>query len=241
MIKQKLRKLLWRTGYNISRFTPKSHPLARRKQILNDYNIDTVLDIGANSGQFALQLRKDLDYEKRMISFEPLSSAFKLLKTNAERDPNWEVLNIALGDTEEKREIYIAGNSESSSLLAMLPAHLKSVPGSRCTGRELIEVKSLDSIFGDLCKPTNRIYMKMDTQGYEGRILKGAEKSLKWIDTVQMEMSLVPLYEGELLFYEMCEFMGEKKYDLIAIEAGYSDPDTSQIMQVDGIFHRFSV
>jgi len=83
--------------------------------------------------------------------------------------------------------------------------------------------------------------MKIDAQGYEGRIIKGAEKSLKWIDTIQMEMSLVPLYEGELLFYEMCRLMNEKEYDLIAIEAGSSDPGTSQILQVDGIFHRFSV
>lgn len=202
------------------------------------YNIDTVLDIGANSGQFMQQLRGDLGYTNRIISFEPLSSAFELLKANAERDPNCEVFNIALGDTDERREINIAGNSYSSSLLDMLPSHLKSAPESRYIGREIIEVKRLDSIFDSLCKSTNRVYMKIDTQGYESKVLKGAEKSLMQIDTVQMEMSLVPLYEGELLFNEMCMLMSEKGYSLVAIETGFSDQDSGQLLQVDGIFHR---
>jgi len=58
--KHELRRLLWKIGYDISRFTPKSHPLARRRQILQSYRIDTVLDIGANSGQFARQMRSDI-------------------------------------------------------------------------------------------------------------------------------------------------------------------------------------
>jgi FkbM family methyltransferase len=237
-IKRILRKFIWRAGYNISRFTPTSHPLARRKQILGSYNIDTVLDIGAHFGEFAQLLRKDLGYAHRIISFEPLSSAFELLKANAKRDPNWEVLNLALGDTEEKREINIAGRSSSSSLLDMLPSHLKAAPESKYIGREIVEVRRLDSIFGNLCKPTNRVYMKIDTQGFESKVLKGAENSLMQIDTVQMEMSLVPLYEGEILFNEMCMLMTEKGYSLVAIEAGLSNQNTGQLLQVDGIFHR---
>lgn len=237
-IKHELRKFLWRVGYDISRFTPRSHPLARRKQILDSYNIDTVLDIGANSGKFAQQLRDDLSYANRIISFEPLSSAFEILKTNAKGDPNWEAFNFALGDTEEKQKINIAGNSYSSSLLDMLPSHLKSAPESKYIGREIIEVKKLDSIFGNLCKPTNNVYMKIDTQGFESKVLKGAENSLIQIDTVQMEMSLVRLYEGGLLFSEMCIFMNEKGYSLVSIETGFSDPVSGQLLQVDGIFHR---
>ena len=238
-IKHELRKYLWSAGYDLIRFTPRTHPLARRKQILTHYTIDTVLDIGANAGQFAQELRNDLAYEKRIISFEPLSSVFELLKDNAKDDPGWEVLNTALGDAKKKQEINIAGNSDSSSLLDMLPAHVKSAPETRYIGREMIEVERLDSIFDDLCKSNNRIYMKIDTQGYEDKVLQGAEKSLLQIDTVQMEMSLVPLYEGGLLLDEMCTLMREKGYSLISIEAGFSDPDSGQLLQVDGIFHRF--
>lgn len=238
-IKRELKKLLWKVGYDLSRVTPKSHRLARRKQILEFYHIDTVLDVGANSGQFARQLRDyKIGYTGRILSFEPLSTAFKLLKANAENDPAWEVFHCAIGDIEEKGEINIAGNSDSSSLLNMLPSHLKSAPHSKYIGKEIIDIKTLDSFFGDVCKSSKNIYMKIDTQGFENKVLKGAENSLAHINTVQMEMSLVPLYEGNLLFNEMCIFMFNKGYTLIAIENGFSDPVSGQLLQVDGIFHR---
>ena len=104
-IKHEFRKLLWKVGYDISRFTPTSHPIARRKQILESYKIDTVLDIGANSGQFAQQLRGDIGYTLRILSFEPLSTAFELLKANAKADPAWEVFHCAMGDTEERERL----------------------------------------------------------------------------------------------------------------------------------------
>jgi FkbM family methyltransferase len=237
-IKHEFRKFLWKAGYDVSRFTPTSHPIARRQQILESYEIDTVLDIGANSGQFAQQLRGDIGYTHRILSFEPLSTAFELLKANAKDDPAWEVFNCAIGDTEEKREINIAGNSYSSSLLNMLPTHLKSAPDSKYIGKEVIDIKTLDSLFGDLCKTAKNVYMKIDTQGFESKVLKGAEKSLAHINTVQMEMSLVPLYDGESSFNEMCILMSKKGYTLVAIENGFSDQASGQLFQVDGIFHR---
>src|SRR5262245_34111160 len=109
-IENELRKVLRKVvGYDFIKFTPKSHPLARRKQLLAYYEIDTVLDIGANSGQFGKQLRKNLAYTNRILSFEPLSAAFGRLKAKAGKDPAWEVFNFAIGDTNAKGEINIAG------------------------------------------------------------------------------------------------------------------------------------
>jgi len=225
-------------GYDIVRFTPEFHPLARRKKILASFNIDTMLDIGANTGQYALQLRKEIGYVNKIISFEPLSAAFDVLKTNAKSDPNWQVFNFALGDTEEKKEINIAENSYSSSMLDMLPSHLESAPTSRYIGKETITVKKLDYLFSDICKQNANVYMKIDTQGFEYKVLNGAEKSLSQIDIIQIEMSLVPLYQGEILFDEMLNLMNEKGYNLIAIEPGFANPETGQLLQVDGIFRR---
>lgn len=239
-VRHEVRRLLRKAGYDVSKFGPTSHPLARRRQILQSYGIDTVLDIGANAGQFAKELRYDVGYGKRILSFEPLSTAFALLCANAKADPAWDVYNYAIGDVEEKREINIAGNSYSSSLLSMLPAHLESAPESKYVGKESIEVKTVDAIFGLLCKTSRNVYMKIDTQGFESRVLAGAERSLQHIDTIQMEMSLVPLYDGELCFNEMCLFMDRKGYTLVAIENGFSDPASGQLLQVDGIFHRFA-
>jgi FkbM family methyltransferase len=237
-IKHRFRKILWRFGYDVSKFTLTSHSLARRQRLLQYYQIDTVLDIGANSGHFARQLRQDIGYTHHILSFEPLSQVFNSLKENAKDDSAWDVFNYAIGDVEEKREINIAGNSLSSSLLNILPAHLESAPDSRYVGKEVIEVRTLDAIFGDLCKSAKNIYMKIDTQGFESKVLKGAEKSLARINTLQVEMSLVPLYDGELLFDEMCMLMRQKGYTLVAIENGFSDPASGQLLQIDGIFHR---
>lgn len=239
-IKHQFRQLLRSFGYDICRFTPTNHPLARKKSLFELYAIDTVLDVGANVGQFAQQLRREIDYKRRILSFEPLSSAFKLLMANAKGDPNWTVFNFALGDDETRQEINIAANSYSSSFLEMLPAHERSAPESKYVGREMIEIKTLDSIFGSLCTPSNRVYLKIDTQGFESKVLRGAEESLAHVDSIQVEMSLVPLYKDELLFNEMCELMGGKGFSLVAIENGFSDPSTGQLLQVDGIFLRSS-
>ena len=237
-ITRKIRRYFWKFGYDILGFRATSHPIARRKRLIETYNIDTVLDIGANKGQFAQRLRTEIEYTGRILSFEPLSKAFELLAANAKNDPAWEVFNFAIGDTDENAEINISEKSDSSSIRNMLPSHLKSAPNARYIGKELIEVKKLDSIFEDLCQSAQNIYMKIDTQGYESKVLKGAENSLAYIDTVQMEMSLIPLYEGEPLFHNMCMMMDEKGYTLVAIENGFSDPASGQLLQVDGIFHK---
>lgn len=240
-VRRNVRKLLWRNGYDIAitRFHPTTHPIARAQQLFRTYNIDTVLDIGANFGQFAEHLRNDVSYAGRIISFEPLSSAFSVLKAKADKDPYWDVFNIALGDIEGPSEINIAGNSWSSSLLDMLPSHVKAGQNASYKGKERIEVKKVDSIFDNLCSTQSRVYMKIDTQGFESKVLKGAENALQRIDSVQMEMSLVPLYKGELLFDELYSIMKHKGYSLVAILPGFSDRNSGQLLQVDGIFHRF--
>lgn len=235
-IKHEIRKLVWALGYDITGFTPSSHSLAARKRILEP--VDTVLDIGANSGQFGQLLRTDLAYRGRILSFEPLTSAFELLKAKAKDNPGWEVFNFALGEASEKLEINIAGNSWSSSFRDMLPAHVKAAPGSKFVGKEIVEVRTLDSLFDKVCKRHTNIYMKVDTQGCESSVVKGSEKSLPRIDTIEMEMSLVPLYEGELLFHEVCALMTRKGYNLVLIEPEFSDPESGQILQVNGIFRR---
>ena len=237
-VKHMIRKLLWSVGYDVSIYKPTHHPHARRKQLVSYYEIETILDIGANTGQFAQQMRNDLGYRNRIISFEPVSAAFTMLEANARGDVNWDVFNFALGDTEERRKINISGNLTSSSLLDMLPAHLESAPQSKYVGKEEIEVKKLDSIFGELCGSTSNVYMKIDAQGFEDKVLRGAKYSLKSIDTVQLEMTLMPLYSGEKLFHEICMLMIEKGYTLVAIENGLANKDSGQLLQIDGIFHR---
>jgi FkbM family methyltransferase len=204
------------------------------------FGIDIILDVGASTGHFGRRMRRDLGYKGRIISFEPLSAAFRSLAEKAKDDPKWEVWHCGLGDSESRMEINVAGNSDSSSFLEMLPAHLRSAPGSRYIGSETIEVKALDSLLPSLCPAGSNIYLKIDTQGFEDKVLRGAEQSLHRIDTIQVEMSLVPLYEGQWLFDAMHAFLVSKGYSLVSIEPGFADQSTGRLLQFDGIYHRFS-
>jgi FkbM family methyltransferase len=236
-LKQGIQRWLRAMGYDIVRYTPSSHFLARRKRILDRTGTDVVLDVGANVGQYAQQLRA-IGYTGRIISFEPLSSAYPELVRRSSSDGNWQVLNCALGDQSCTTEINVSENSDSSSILNILPYHMKAAPESRYIGKQQIELKTLDSLFNELSVEAHNIWMKIDTQGFEHRILEGAKNSLANIQTIQLEMSLVPLYEDQILFADMYEILNDRGYRIISIEPSFSDEESGHMLQVDGIFYR---
>ena len=177
-----------------------------------------------------------LGYSKKIISFEPLTNAFMELNTNSLKDDNWLANNYAIGNEDAKSVINIAGNSLSSSILNMLPSHIESEQLSKYIAQEEIEVKKLDSVFNSFCKKDEKVMVKIDTQGFEKNVIDGATKSLMNIKIIQLEMSIVPLYENEMLFIEMINYLDNKGFQLFSLENVFSDPTTGQLLQVDGIF-----
>ncbi|CAC9535032.1 hypothetical protein [uncultured Gammaproteobacteria bacterium] len=236
-LKTQIKKYFWKIGLDVSRF--KSCPTGRRKALLKSYDIGLVLDIGANSGQFSKEIRNDIGYTGDIISFEPLSLEFKSLERKANKDKKWRAINCAIGNIEERSEINISRSSGSSSILNMLDAHKKSAPGTDYVGKEIINIKTLDGVMDDLSINEPNIYLKVDTQGYESRVIQGSELSLERIDTIQLEMALIPLYQDEMLFNDMCNLLYSKGYILVSIEPVFTDEASGQLLQVDGIFHRF--
>ena len=237
-LQRSLRKVLWRFGYDVSRFKPSSNPIAPRRKLIESSGITTVLDVGANTGQFAQQMRNDLSFRGKIVSFEPLSTAYGILAGRAADDPSWEVFNVALGDKAGTGEIHVSGNSQSSSLLDMLPAHLEAAPESIYIGSETIRIQTLDAVFEDIAAEGDVVYLKIDTQGFEKKVIDGARASLARIDYIQMEMSFTPLYDGELPFHEMHRFLRELGYELVSVEPGFTDIRTGRLLQADGIFRR---
>ena len=232
-VKNGLRKL----GYVMSRYDYRRDPLAVRKLFFESHAINVVFDVGANAGQFAQQLR-ETGYEGNIISFEPLSSAFVNLAEAAKNDPTWQVQQCALGDKETTSEINIAENSWSSSLLDMLPAHVKSAPASAYIGKEIVDVHTLDAVFPRYCEPGSRVFLKIDTQGFTKKVLDGGQHSLKIISGLQVEMSLIPLYSGEPLIGDVVSFLYENGFTLILLKPEFMDNCSGQQLQVDGIFFR---
>lgn len=209
----------------------------RRLKLIKYFEINKIFDIGANIGNYAMEMRK-LGFVGNIVSFEPLSETFKILQKNAIKDSNWETINIGLGDIDGETEINIAAISDSSSILEMMPSHLKSAPQSVYIGKEKIKLNKLDTIFDNYYKNGDKIFVKIDTQGYELNVLKGAEQSLPYIKGIQIEMSLVQLYDGGILYKEMIEFIEKKGFDLYSFENGFSNPETGELLQMDGIFFK---
>ena len=215
------------------------NPVARRHlDLLNQYGVDMIFDVGANTGQFARRMR-EWGYQGRIVSFEPLPDAFRELERSAAGDDRWSAVNYALGATESEELLNISENSYSSSILSMTDAHLQSAPGSGYTGRkEAIIVKTLDSVIDQYYEKGNSLFVKIDTQGYERQVLSGSMGSMERIAGFQMELSLVPLYEGETLMAEMIKLLKGYGYTLKLMEAGHADYTTGEILQVEGYFYR---
>jgi FkbM family methyltransferase len=205
---------------------------------LRHFNIDLVIDIGANEGQFAKELRAG-GYSGRIVSFEPLSSAHSRLLQESNHDSAWHVHpRCALGDRLGEIELNISGNSVSSSILPMLTAHSSAAPESAFLGRESAPLLTLDSVAPPYFEGAYAPFLKIDTQGYEWHVLDGAIATLPKVRGIQMELSLVPLYEGQRLWRECIERLDAEGFVLWALRPEFIDPSTGRTLQLDGLFFR---
>jgi FkbM family methyltransferase len=236
-VRKILRNYLRKFGLDIVSYDPVYHSVARRLKLMSVNNIDLVFDVGANTGQYGMFIR-DIGYKGRIVSFEPLTSAYKLLENSSSTDGSWDAVNIALGNEDGITEINISSNSQSSSILNMLPNHVAMAPGSAYVGREEIVIRKLDTIFHDYYLSSNNVYLKIDAQGFEKNIIDGAKNVLDKIAGVQMELSLVPLYEGETLLGDMINYMKSKNYIMMSVEPTYGNPDSGQLLQADCLFFK---
>lgn len=237
MGKMLIKKLARKMGYVISAYDATRDFSAVRTSLLKNLGINVVLDVGANSGQFATQLRR-ADYQGKIISFEPLSSAYERLREASASDENWTALNYALGSEPGNADIFVSKNSWSSSLLNILPAHTNAAPDSKYVDKEVVTVTTLDSLFDKYVSNEEKVFLKIDTQGYTKQVLGGATASLSKISGLLVEMSLTPLYSGESMIGEVTCMLYESGFVLRAIEPEFIDNRSGQWLQVNGLFSR---
>jgi FkbM family methyltransferase len=232
-----LRPAFHRLGYDVVRFDPWSDPASRRAALVNEHGVDLVLDVGANDGPFARQVR-EAGYRGRIVSFEPQAAAYAALRSAAAADPLWECRNVAVGVDEGEAVLNIAANSSSSSLFEMSPLHVANAPESAYVGREQVNMQRLDSLAGELGLAEATVYLKVDVQGGELDVLRGAEAALERTVLVEAELSLVSLYKGAPRFDEVIDYLAEHGFGVLSLAPVFVDPADGRLLQVDAVFGR---
>ena len=236
-VKLLFHKLIRKFGLDFRRYSADNYFELKRIKIINKNEINIVLDIGASEGLYAQELR-ELGYKKKIISFEPLKKSFEKLQHLAKSDSVWEAYNVALGDNFGEVEMSVSGHVTSSSLLPMTEIHINALSESETVSKEKIQVRTLNSYLGNEIKANDNIYMKVDVQGFEMFVLSGAKDVLPQIKAIEIELSLVQLYQGGPLFLEMISYLASLGFALVSFNHVFSDPKTDLLLQVDGIFTR---
>ncbi|MGH6898680.1 MAG: FkbM family methyltransferase [Geminicoccaceae bacterium] len=233
-----LQRLARRLGYDLMP-RKKARPLqAQLIAVLDRFEISVILDVGANRGQYGALLR-EWGYRGRIVSFEPQALAHAALERRAAADPGWQVApRMALGERDGEVEIEVSAESDMSSILPQ-SAFLREVsPSSAVTHREPAPLHRLDTVAGPYVEQGDRVFLKIDTQGYEPQVLAGAGALLERLCGIQLEMSLVPIYQGERDFRTTFDQLVAAGFAPYLLLPGYFERKLARQLQVDGVFMR---
>jgi len=234
-LKDQFKKLADQFGYVIQKKpTEASETLefCYKNGWLKDYGIKTVLDIGANEGQFAKKISA-LFPEAKLLSFEPLSEPFAILKENIKFNPNAGFYNFALGDADEELSINVNEFTPASSFLNLEEDHKSNFAHAVATTKNTAQVKRLDGLALDIEKP---FLVKIDVQGFEGRVISGGANTLQQAQVIIVEVSFKPLYAHQPLFDDIYKTLFDFGFRYHGNFEQLLSPHTNEILQADAIF-----
>ncbi len=197
----------WRRGLRLRTAATIEHD---RLPLHHDY--PTVIDVGANKGQFALYSRVRFP-RARVYSLEPLSGPRKSMQKLFRSDDAVQLIPFAAGAASGRSRIFVSGRDDSSSLLETTSLQTERFPGTQTVATEDIEVRSLDELF-DGSDWDGPVLLKLDVQGFELEALRGGIELLSHVDTVLCECSFVAFYEGQALFEDIQGFLSAQGFYL---------------------------
>lgn len=233
-----LLRRLARAGIEVNRFRHGGGERALAWQLIEAARVDVVIDVGANHGQFALGLLA-IDPSLRMVSFEPLESAHAALRCAARGYRNWKIADrMALGARSGNASLFVAGNSQSSSLLPMLPLHERAAPESVYVDEQPTPIDRLDQVASGYWGTNDRLLLKMDTQGSERDILDGAGDIIDQVVGIQTEISFAELYQHQPLAFDAIRDIEQRGFSLFGICSDFRDPLTHTLLQANAFFIR---
>jgi len=183
--------------------------------VLHNLECRSVVDIGANRGQFALVARHCFP-DAVIISFEPLHNPAAIFRKVFTNDPNVELRQVAIGPEAGSTTIHVSERDDSSSLLPITTLQNQIFPGTQESGTETIQVGRLEDFI-----PAARLQppalLKLDVQGYELSALKGCETLLQHFAYVYVECSFLELYKGQALADEVIAWLRDRGFALSGV------------------------
>lgn len=224
-------------GFDIRRYNLSDEAIFKR--YIEYVSPDLIIDIGANIGQ-AYDYMRSGGYEGRIISFEPLSYAHQRLVKRAVDDELWEIApRMALGDYDGECRINVSRNYVSSSILNIMKIHNDAAAESEYVDNEIVRCATVETIWNDnIGSHVRAAFIKIDVQGYEDKVIRGIGEKLRYVTALQVELSSVPLYEGQKILPEMLEMIYELGFLPFAFLPGFSDKESGRILQYDGLFFK---
>jgi FkbM family methyltransferase len=201
--------------------------------------IDTIVDVGSNSGQFAQEMR-ELGFGGTIYSFEPLPDVAKVLRLRAASDSRWHVYECALGDTDGTVAFHVTKNTVSSSLLRPLSFALHAEVGAVASDQITVPVHRLDSLAGGKLRSIDweRTYLKLDVQGAEAMVLRGCGALLRRVPLLLTEVSFQALYDGASSWTTVVDLCAENGLITTDFQRAFRDPRMKRVLQADLLLER---
>ena len=211
------RRLVRRTGYAVVWRNPRGYSLPTHVTALfRELGVNCVLDVGAHFGEYGRMLR-NYGYRGRIVSFEPVAASFERLSGARGDDSEWRAYNAALGSSDGEAELNVSSDTALSSFLE--PADDPLTEALAVEERQPVRVRALDSLFEECVAGLDepRVFLKLDTQGWDREVLRGAAQSLPRILGLQSEVSVLPLYKGMTPYLDAIGDLQELGYDLTGV------------------------
>ena len=206
-------------------------------ELFRRLDINCVLDVGANMGQYATGLR-NAGYTGHILSFEPVRECYEELCRR--QDERWRIFNFALGGADQELDMHITRKNVFTSFLHPNPyAAERFQESARVTRTEKVMVKTLDDVFSGMVPVSApRVFLKLDTQGYDLEVLKGACTVMPFIQGLQSEISCKAIYSGMPTHIESLQFIDELGYEITDIYPLGHDKQDMSLLEFDCIFRK---
>ncbi len=236
--RRRVKRLLNERGWELRRLYPDTGIDTYLSFLLRQLRVNCVIDVGARHGDF-VQLMRWIGYEGRVVSFEPVSSSMREMERRFAADPRWRGYQTALGSATAHMPINVTVGTNFSSLRAPNNYGQEHFPGIAVAGQEEVRVQRLDELIGEVIAGIldPRVYLKIDTQGWDLEVLRGAARCLDLVVGAQAEMSILPVYEDMPSYSEAISEFRDAGFDVSAMFPVTRDDDL-RLVEFDCVFVR---